>query len=290
MARLSDALLNQQAFHKGRSVPMTDLRYGASNGFGGMDLSEFSSATHYVRRNLVCLLIEAPKGFQYLPDPQFWVSALKSMVEVHAKSIEGFNAGLEVEVAETPVAGGGEMFQDFTNITRARTNPSFTFTDMYGRPIQNFLHDWITYLIGDPDNKVPMLSTIANVRPQDLLADMYSATMLFYEPDPTHTKVAKAWLTTNMYPKSTGEIVGKRDLTTAGETSELSIEFTGVSQTGLGVVSFAQSLLDRINITNANPNLRAAFMQNIASDVIASTATGYKGSAEKLGASTVVRS
>lgn len=289
MSRLSDAIMSGTAMSRGRSTPMLDLQYGGQNGFSP-NLADFASSTHYVRRNLVCLLMEAPKGFQFMPDPQFWVSALKSMVEVHAKSIDGFAAGLEVEVAETAVSGSGEMFQDFTNITRARTNPSFTFTDMYGRPIQNFLHDWITYLIGDPDSKVPMLSTIANVRPQDLLADMYSATMLFFEPDPTHTKVAKAWLTTNMYPKSTGEIVGKRDLTSAGETLELNIEFTGVSQTGLGVVSFAQQMLNRINLTNANPNLRNAFLQNIASDVLASTNSGYKPGAEKLGANTVQRS
>jgi hypothetical protein len=285
MARLSNAVLTN-GFARGEPAPMLDLQYGGMSGYAP-DLTEWVSNQSYVRRNLVCMLIEAPKGFQYLQDPAFWVGALKAMVETHAKTIDGFNAGLEVEVSETPVSGGGEMQQDPTNVTRARSNPSFTFVDKYGRPIQQFLHEWIRSLIMDPDSKVPDIATLSGQRPADLLADMYGATMLFFEPDPTHTKVAKAWLTTNMYPKGTGEITGKRDLSSAGEISEFTIEFTGLTQTGLGVRMFAQKLLDKVNFTNANPYLRPAFVQDVAADV-ASTGRGYAGQAAGL-SSTALR-
>lgn len=290
MARLADALLTGQAFSRGRKVQQLDLQYGGQNGYAP-NLAEWASTTHYVRRNLVCLLIEAPKGFAMMPDPAFYVSALKSMVEIHAKTWDGFASGLTVDAgAETAVGGAGEMFQDFVNVTRARTNPVSTFTDMYGRPIQHFLHDWITYLIADPDTKVPALSTIAGVKPADLLADMYSATMLFYEPDPTHTQVAKAWLTTNMYPKTTGDIIGKRDLTAAGEILDLSIEWTGLTQTGAGVVNFAQTLMDAMNLANANPMMRNSFIQAIASDVSSNVSKAYKGSMEKVGTEAALKS
>jgi len=285
MARLADAILNGNAYTRGKAPSsMLDIQYGGQNGFAP-NLAEWVSNTHYVRRNLVCLLIEAPKGFQLLKEPNFWVNALKALVEVHAKTIDGFAAGLEVDTsAETAVGGAGEMHQDFTNITRARTNPSFTFTDLYGRPIQHFINDWIVNLIGDPDSKVPAISNIPGFKPSDLLADMYSATMLFFEPDPTHTKVGKAWLTTNMFPKSTGDLTAKRDLTAAGELSELTIEFTGISQSGLGVLSFAQALLDKVNLANANPYARSAWLDKIAADVDTGKYPGYKESAEKLGA------
>lgn len=286
MSRLSDAILNG-AYTSGKA-PMLDLRYGGQNGYAPV-LTEWVSNQAYIRRNLVCLLIEAPKGFKYMPNPTFWVGALKSLVELHAKSIEGFNAGLEVEWAETEVSGGGEKMQDPTNVTRAQTEPQFTFVEKYGRPIQHFLQEWITNLIMDPDTKVPGIATIGNAkRPTDLLADMYGATMLFFEPDPSHTTVTKAWLTTNMYPKGTGEIVGKRDLQSAGEQSELSITFAGISQTGQGVRAFAQKLMDNINIANANPYLRPAFVQAISSDVTAAT-RGYENHAELLGSTAVSR-
>ncbi len=283
MARLSDAVLNN-AYSRGEA-PMLDLQYGGQMGYAP-NLTEWVSNQSYVRRNLVCLLIEAPRGFQFLQDPPFWVGALKAMVETHAKSIDGFNAGLEVEVSETPVSGGGEMQQDPTNVTRARSNPSFTFVDKYGRPIQSFINEWIRALIMDPDSKVPDIATLSGQKPSDLLADMYSATMLFFEPDPTHTKVAKAWLTTNMYPKGTGEITGKRDLTSAGEVSEFTIEFTGVTQSNKAVRLFAQKLLDGINLTNANPYLQKSFVDNISSDV-AAVGRGYKAQAETLGATSI---
>lgn len=283
MSRLADAILTG-AYSSGKA-PMLDLQYGGQNGYAP-NLTEWVSNQSYVRKNLVCLLVEAPRGFQYLPEPAFWVGALKSMVELHAKTIDGFSAGLEVEVAENAVSGGGEMQQDPTNVTRARTNPSFSFVDKYGRPIQNFIYEWITNLIMDPDSKVPNIATLGTLKPNDLLADMYGATMLFFEPDPTHSSINKAWLTTNMYPKLTGDITGKRDLTTAGETSEFTIEFTGLSQSTLGVRTFAQSILDRINFTNANPNLRPAFVSKIDSEVVG---RGYAEQVTDLGNTAVRR-
>lgn len=286
MGRLADAILN--GGYASGAAPMLDLQYGGQNGYAP-NLVEWVSNQAYVRRNLICLLIEAPRGFQYMDDPDFWVSALKSMVERHARTIDGFQAGLEVAFAESPVSGGGEMQQDPTNVTRARSTPSFTFVDKYGRPIQNFIYEWITNLIMDPDSKVPNIATLPGVRPSDLLADMYSATMLFFEPDPSHTTVSKAWLTTNMYPRVTGDITGKRDLTTEGELSEITIDFTGVSQSSLGVRAFAQALFDRINFVNANPHLQPAFMQNIDPNVEGSGGIGYKEQVENLGATAVTR-
>lgn len=265
MSRLADAIL-QGAFAKGKSSPMLDLAYGGQNGFAP-NLTEWVSQTHYVRKNLHCILLDAPIGFRYLPEPQFWIRALKNMVEVHARTIEGLNAGLEVQYSEVTVSGGGEVFEDATNVTRERSNVTFGFTDLYGRPMQNFIHNWITYLIGDPDNKVPMINTLTTARPADMLADISSATMLFMEPDPTHSKVSKAWLGTNMKPRATGTIDGKKDLTAGGELSELSIGFTGVYQSGVGVDMFAQAILNSLNLNNANPNLRPAFARGINAEV-----------------------
>jgi hypothetical protein len=86
-------------------------------------------------------------------------------------------------------------------------------------------------------------------------------TCLFIEPDNLHRSVVKSWITTNMMPKETGPIEGKRDLTSASELLELSIPFTGISQYGLGVNKLAQAILDSINITYAVPYLHKTFME-----------------------------
>ena len=286
MSRLADAILTG-AFTSGYSAPMLDIRNGGQMGYAP-NLAQFVSNAAYVQRNLVCLLMEAPLGFQFMPDPDFWVGALKSMVELHPKSITGFNAEVTVDFgAENAVSGGGEMQQDYTDIKRARTEPEFVLVDKYGRPFQSFIYEWITNLIGDPDTKVPNIATLAGNKPTDLLPDMYTATMLFFEPDPTFTTIVKAWLTTNMAPKSTGAVTGKRDITSAMESSEITIPFTGISSSSLGVRLFAQQILDQINLTNANPNLAPAFISGIQADVAAAN-TGYQAEAEALGSSAIV--
>jgi hypothetical protein len=279
MARLTEALLAQKAFGTNANQPMLDLSYGGQHGWAP-NLKEWISNQAYVRRNLVPILLEAPKFFTLMPDPDKWVSTLKSLVELHARSIEGFNAGLTVDTDTHPVGGANEMQDEVINVTRQRTEPSFTFIEKYGRPIQTFIQHWIQYALMDPETKYALVGTLEN-KPDDMLADWFSMSCLFFEPDPTHRKVVQAWVTTNMYPKETGEVIGKRDLTSASEVLTLTIPFSGISQYGLGVNLFAQKILDTINHTNANPYLRPSFIKDISSDVSAA-AEGYKKGIEDL--------
>lgn len=288
MGRITEALLEGKAYSKGRTQPMLDLTYGGQMGYAP-DLSQWVSNQNYVRRNLFCLLLEAPKFFDNMPNGKVWVSTLRALVELHPRTIEGLNAGLTVEVTETPIGGAGEQQQDFTNVTRARSQPVFGFDEKYGMPIQTFLSDWISYGLMNPDSKTANIGTLETGYPRDMLADQYSMTCIFIEPDPTHRKVVKSWLTTNMYPLSTGDIIGKRDISANGETTSLSIGFTGFSQYNLGSNILAQRLLDNINIANANPYLRPAFIDKISETVNAASSTGYKDNAETLGKTPLAR-
>ncbi|MGI9211322.1 MAG: hypothetical protein ACR2HF_02520 [Methylococcaceae bacterium] len=284
MTRVTNALLGSNSFGIGANQPMLDLRQGGQHGYSP-NLTEWVSNQAYIRRNLICILLEAPGFFQLMPNPTIWVQSLKSLVELHARTIEGFNAALTVEFAEHPVGGGGEMQQEVTDVKRARTEPVFGFVEKYGRPIQTFLEMWIRYGMLDPDAKIALAGTLSstatgatrsgatlgydvtNKRPQDLLADWSTMTCLFIEPDILHKSVVKAWITTNMMPKETGPIEGKRDLTTASDLLELSIPFTGISQYGLGVNRLAQQILSSINITNAVPFLHKAFISKFDTTV-----------------------
>lgn len=284
MSRVAETIATNVGWAQGRQNPMVDLRYGGQMGFAP-DLTQYISNQAYVRRNLICLLVEAPRGFQMLGGQgDKWVGTLRALVETQAISIEGLQAGLEVDVQDTaPVGGGGEQHQDFVNVTKQRSNPVFRFNEKYGMPVSSFFRAWITNLMMDPDTKVANIATLAGgTVPPDMLADMYAATMAFIEPDPTHKKVVKSWLCTNMFPTGTGEVIGRRELTAASEATNYDITFTAISQFGIGVDQFCQKLLDSINITNANPYLRQAFVQEIAADVAAVT-QGYREGAQNLG-------
>lgn len=277
MSRLTDAIIQQNTgIAVGYQAPMLDPKYGGDFGWAA-GYPEWISNQAYIRKNLIAILLETPTGFNYLPNPDAWVQTWKSMVETHVLSIDGLQSGIEVEFSEQAVGGGGQMQEDFTDSKVTRSNITMRWIDKYGNPFQKFLRQWITWLMLDPETKYPNFVTLTN-RPTDQLADVFSSTILFIEPDAVFQHVQKAWLVTNMMPKNTGEIIGKKDMTQAGEQTSIDIPFTGICQISLGVDAFAQTILQSINITGANPQLRAPFIDAINPDVIAAP-KGYVSSA-----------
>lgn len=283
MARYKDSLMGEsEAFNKDRNTPMVNIAKLESGQNGrATQFDGYVSNANYVRRNLIAILVEAPSGFQDLPNGDKWVATLKSLVELHAQSIEGLQSTLTAEFTETAVGGAGEMQEDISNVTRARSTPTFTWVEKYGKPINAFLGGWITNLLMDPITKVPNVVTINPTAPTDTLPDYTGATILFFEPDPTHTRVLEAWLSTNMHPKTAGEVVGSKELTAGGETQSYSVEFTALTQHGAGVREFAQRYLDELNRSLVNPNLTPAFVQAIEADVKAAEA-GYANQVDKM--------
>lgn len=265
MARLTEAILGKDiAYAQGRQNSMLDLRYGGQMGYAPQ-LNQIISNQPYISRPIIPLLIEAPLGFNDLPNPSHWIETLRALVELRALKITGLDASVTVNVEDTsPVGGAGEMHQDFTNVTRERSNPQFSWAEAYGLPVKSFLEGWVFNLMMDANSKVANVATLKDAasRPNAMLADYYGMTCAFIEPDPTHTKVMKAWLCTNMFPSGRlATVEGSRDLTQSGQALQYDITFTAITQVGMGVDYYCQQLLDNINIAGANPMARKAFTQ-----------------------------
>jgi hypothetical protein len=191
MSRISEALIID-AFANDTERPMNNFIHGGMHGWTPT-LNEWVNNAAYVSRPLVCTLLEAPKVFTVLPNSEKWIASLKSLFELHPISIDGFNAGLKVDTDERAVGGAGEMQEEFTNVTRERSTPKFTFVEKYGRPIQTFLDFWIRYGMMDPETKFALADILKTAgggdQVSDLLPDWYTATCLFFVPDPLHRKV-----------------------------------------------------------------------------------------------------
>ena len=280
MARVTEALLGAKAWSQGNDkLQQLNPAFGGQFGWA-TNPAEWVSAQAYVPRNLIPLVLESPRFFSKMPDPDKWVTAWKVLIEKHARTIEGLKAGLTVDVAEHAFGGAGEVFQEFTDVKRERSTISIGLVDKYGNVFQNFLERWITYGMMHPETKTPLTSTMSD-GPTDNLADWYSGTVAFIEPDPTGKKVIRCWISTNMFPQGTGPIEGKMDKTSALSIKELSLEFTSISFINEGTRVFGQELLDAINMTWANPQLRNSFISEISSDLAAVT-QGYKESVESI--------
>lgn len=271
---VQDRFLGGKAASLGLRNPVVDPTIGGQMGFGP-DLRYYTNNANQKQQNLIPILIEAPRAFQYLNDPEKRVAILRAMVEIHPRSIEGLDASMNVQVDGTPVSGDGQQQQEFVNVTREVSQPTFVWDEKYGRPFGLTLEDWVSQCMADPATKIANVVTLAGDRPTDMLPDQYAMTMLFIEPDPTMRSVIKAFLCTNMFPQGkVADYTGRRDITQAFQLVQYSQQFTALTQTGPGVNLIAQSVLEGINVTNANPNLRAAFIQEISKDVMA-TQTGF---------------
>jgi hypothetical protein len=261
-------------------APQLDLRLGGMNGFAPV-FGEFQNNQAHVRRPLVGLVLTFPKAFEFTSNPEWWGATLKAIMEVHPHQIDGLQSNIEVDFgAETPVGNGGERQQDWTAVTRQPSNPSFMWKDKYGMPIGNFWETYIQMFIGDPDTRVPGIALMEGTGMTDQLSDMYSFTMLFFEPDPTFTTVVRAWLCANMAPRSAGTFEGSKEVGGTMNQVEHTIEFTALTQHGIGPKLLAQSILSNINVINASPQFAPAFLQGISSDVAAASG-GYVGKAEE---------
>jgi hypothetical protein len=280
----ADTTLDQVAYAKTSNATMVNLAHGANMG-PSIDFRNFVSNTAYVRRHVIPFLIESPRGFQDLDRPDIWVAALKSLIEVWPMAIDGLAAGVTVEVTETAAGGAGEMQQDPTNVTRARTEISYRWKERYGSCVQKFLEGWVTYLIMDPNTKYPRVVALG-VRPPDLLPDYYGCTVLFVEPDPTGLTVIRSWLCTNVYPMDGITAQGSRDITQPMQEEEYTIRMASLSQVGEGVDNFAQLMLNSLNFSGLNSGTQQAFVQAVDADVTAS-ATGWGSFLDNLAATQV---
>lgn len=287
MSRLSDQMATvNRSYTLGVNNRMANPIYGGVMGWSP-NPTHWVGKTGYVRRNLIPIVLRAPAGFAYAPNPDDWYAATRSIFETHPISIDGLNSTLQVQSAETPYGGAGEQFQDPTNVTRERSNPSFNLPDIYGGVVNRYLEFWIKYLIMDPETKTALINTLGGQVPPDMMADIYTMDMLFIEPDAQQSQVVRAWIMYNMYPTTGGEVTGKRDITTDMENVRYTIPMAGFAQVGSGVDAFAQSIMNGMRIAGANPMHRKTYLEGIDADILRAR-TGLGNNIEELANNQVV--
>jgi hypothetical protein len=280
MSRVPGAILSstsgQAQLH---TTNMLDLQYGGVMGWAPR-YGEIDSNQQYISKNVIPILLQAPTMFKDMPGGDSLTAQLRALVEERALSIEGLNRTLTVETTDTPF-GASEVQEDPTRVVRARTELTYNWNEKYGKPVNALLELWIQYGIGDPEAQFALINTLDGNRKKitDMLFDRFTMSMMFIEPDPTHSFVIEAYIGAAMYPKAGGDNTSKFDKTAGGEKRDYSIPFAGIYQTGLGVKKAAQAILDTINITNANPFTRAAMIDKISADVLKAS-RGYSSSVD----------
>lgn len=287
MGRLADAKL-EGAYVVGSDVPAWDLKYGGQQGWG-MNFPEIISNQAHVNRPLFCVLLRAPKIFNYLPQGSKFIEGLKAFFEVHALTITGFDEELKADFAQHRVGGNEQFLDEVVNMTREQPKPEIGAVDKYGRPIQHLLEWWMRYGMMDENTNFPMISTLKIPELRDMGPDMYTATCLFFEPDVLFKGVSRAWIVANMMPHTTGTSTAQRDYSQGQEILNLSIPFTGLAQSGPPAKKLAARIMRDINILDADPYFRDSGIQGISPDVRAAGDADLKNSIERTGKEAVAR-
>lgn len=252
----------------GNAVPMARMDVNGLNGLMP-DLRTLNAMTPYVRRNILFFVLETPRGFSFIQGGEIFAKILKALLETRAESIDGFDASVKLEFTEMN-AGSNEVMHAPTRSTRERSEPTFKFTNSYGRGVTAVFETWITQLICDPITQIPGVVTLAGNEhltargkaneAYTLMPEMISMTGIAIEPDPTMSYPIKAWLTANMMPDNAGEYTGSMDKTSAPDKEEVTIKFTAIQETGFGVMELASRILASINKAGLNTNNRRAYL------------------------------
>lgn len=234
------------------------------------DLANLAANTPYVSRNLIAILLEAPRFFRYAANQNQLIGSLKALIEKHCRTIDGLNRTVTAEFADAPVGGAGEVISAVSNVTRATSRPSLGAWELQGRTIQHFLEWWILYGLGDPNTKVPLIVSDGMVRPEHYNQTFAGCTVLFIEPDPTMQDVVSAYLCTNMQPTTTGDWSNRKDVAQIGQNLDLTIEFTALTDTSAGVKMYAREILQSMDLGGLNPYDMQQWSERINADVLRS--------------------
>lgn len=215
----------------------------------------------YLKRKMICVVLNTPLGFDLLPNPELIHNSLKAIMEIHSKSITGISSSLELEYAESQISGDGSMIREISNVTRAQSTPTHTVQERDGKPVAKVIDEcWILNLLMDPISKRPRVLSLSN-DVVDLLPDKTSMTCLYFDTDRTFRNVSEAWLITDMRPVNGTVVEGTTDISAGSETLEHSLEFNGWQMVGRHIHALAQRELDRLNDAGLpNPDLAPAIM------------------------------
>lgn len=262
-------------FLDSNSFEDTPVRQRLDPGFGGAgghmpDFSKWINSQAHLDGQARAVVLQTPNFYKQFGSDvaDNLITMSRAYFETHVRSFEGLNYGLSVETDEHAFGGAGEMFEEYTDVKRARSTPSVTVVEKYGRPFQTWLNFQIRYGLMDPETKTSMVRSLSQRTATHNLSSNYSHTVLFYTTDPMDYEVDKAIICTNMFPKGEGPVELRRNLTEARSILTLTTEWTALSVTGNGVMSLAQALHNQLQLVNANPIYRPALVGQIDPDIL----------------------
>ena len=217
----------------------------------GIQITRLDAATPLVFNPAVLVVTQTPAMWD---NQQYAQKMLKSLIEVHATNVSGLDVTYTLETASTPVGWDSQEMKVPTRTTRSAVDPNFTWKEVTGNLIWNFMRKWI-FDIQHPDTNASLMSATlgsGQTMPPFLMSS-FSMSMMAIQFDPTMLpeNVIDGFYYTCMFPTSTGEFGLERTWGTT-KVMDRSIAFTGLVQHNDNTKWLAQEMASILQFHKVN--------------------------------------
>lgn len=266
--------------HTSHAAPQVNLENPGSFGYM-FDPKYLNAMIPHLDRNAIIEVIYTPGWMDHIPGGERLKKSLKSACESHAQTWDGLTRTLTPEFAGITVDGNNQQLEVYTRVTRAPVAPSMTLPERKGRPWQLLLEEWANNAGPHADSQVIGIATrgdLISELPLVMGPSFTGMTIIAYEPSDCFRYIDRSMIVTNMMPKGCGDNVLKRDKTAAPSTREISVEWTGISFVGKAIDELAYQYMQRQQVRNTYPDLRASIYTGSTQDL--TNSAGYRSTVE----------
>lgn len=244
---------------------IANLTEGAQLGLGS-HLATLDAATPLTLNMAVPIVLHTPGMFNDLPH---FNDVLKALVEKHAKSITGIDFEYQLEGQATPVGHDGQQLYMPTRSMRSQVTPQFTWQEVQGNLVWNFIRNWIT-MMRDPDTQASMSAAISQgVEASPQLMSSFSMDVLFIQFDATMRpeNIIDGFIVSSMWPQQTGMLGAQRE---PGQVmmAERSVSFYGIVQHNINTKRVAQQIAEVIGMHRVNYDVATPVANQIANRLL----------------------
>jgi len=294
MSDIEKALLGKnRAYGKGHGARMGRISGGGTNGYAP-NFREWLNAQPIVRQHGILLLLDIPgmykkrSGVNLVSDHTEWALAIRALLETQPQEITGFDAQLTANMGEVPLSRDqATFFEVNTSVTMNRSVPNFMYaSDKPGLPFRRILEHMIRFGQRDKDTQYAMMHQYLTTDDptRDTLADMYTCSYIFIQPDQSGKVCEGAFLVRNSMPTTGGPVVTSRTMDEIG-IEQLDVPWTGMVFYNDTTKKAGQVLLDKLMLGGiADPvnmdigNLQEQREANIGKAGTSGLSSGYEDS------------
>lgn len=234
--------------------PITNLTYGGMLGYKGPVIGAVENgilfdnwyyAQPHIRQHTIAYVLSVPRVLDYFTNPQQAIAIYKALFEIHPKNISGLKSDLTVDYHDVAIDASGNQLSDVTKVSQAVSSLSVTWDEKYGKAIKRFWRHLVNMSLGDHYTQVPGISKYLSYDESDIIYgwEWKAGIILHVEPDPLRKRPVDAWLQIGVMPGSTGTQDGGRDIISATQGEEVSIDFKCATYNNSFVMDLAAMML-----------------------------------------------